>query len=63
MKYKILKEYPERNWKIGEIAQIDEKSSVPLLRGGFIEPYNGDEPHKHIAITVDPIGLTSNIKI
>lgn len=57
-KFKVLKTYPERNWEVGDICSLDEKSVIVLLGQGFVETYNGDEPNKHVAITVDPINLS-----
>lgn len=58
MKYKIIKEYPERQWLVGDILQADELNAQKLLSEGFIEEYTGDEPNKHVIINVEPVQLS-----
>lgn len=63
MKYKILKPIEARKWEVGDILQADERSAENLLEQGIVEPYDGEESHKHVAITVDPVKLGTIINI
>lgn len=58
-KYSVLKQFDERKWEVGDIVLTDDRSAQELTEQGFIEMYEGEEPHKHIAITVDPVKLST----
>ncbi len=58
-KYKVLKAVEQRSWEIGDIVNMDDVSASKLLESNIVEVYEGDEPHKHVAITVDPVKLSA----
>lgn len=60
-KYKVIKDLINRDWKIGDIVLMDEKSATKV--SDFVNEFFGDIPHKHTAITVDSVKLFNNIKI
>lgn len=62
-KYKALQPFESRKWEIGDIISMDERSASKLLEDGVVEEYFGDEPNKHVAITVDPATLNGVIKV
>jgi hypothetical protein len=59
MKYKVLKEFEEREWKVGDIIYADTFSARQLIETGYVEPYDGDLPTQHVVINVDPISLSA----
>ena len=58
-KYKVLKAVEQRSWEIGDIVNMDDVSASKLLEHNIVEAYEGDEPNKHVAITVDPVKLSA----
>ena len=60
-KYRILKDVPECNWKVGEIVSITGKVGFATLEGGWLEKVDKDTPHKHVRIVVDPIQINNKL--
>ena len=56
MKYKILKDYPERNWKAGEVVDVEGK-----VNADFLEKVSDDTPHNHVLVVVSPLSLNNKI--
>lgn len=62
VKYKVLKDIPEKGWEKGDVVQITGKVSKETLENGFLEQVDDKTPHKHVLVVVDPIatGLAVN---
>lgn len=57
--YKVLQNVEQRSWEIGDIVSMDDRSASKLLENNIVENYEGSEPHKHVAITVDSVKLSA----
>lgn len=57
MKYKIISEekLPHPDWKVGDIVGLNELSAEYLKDS--IEPYEGDEPNKHVWMAMTPLNI------
>lgn len=59
--YRVLKDVPDKNWKVGEIVQIFGKVAFETLEKGWLEKVDKEMPHKHVLIVVDPISLNNRV--
>lgn len=41
MAYEVLKEYPEHNFKVGEVVGMNDKFAKKLLKDGIIKSISG----------------------
>lgn len=58
-KFTILKAVEKWSWLPGEILEMEGDPSW-MIENGYLEPYEGNEPNKHVIVVVDPVsvGLT-----